>query len=260
MIAMPACPTTSTSAGQRWPNVSPGRRFALTDAAPTTATQRQVRATLLGGRAVGGYRHAPQARRISLELALGAAAQVGIEVTIRRGWRIFVSLAQATALLTGRALDTQLLRLTQALPILDRLPSDRVAHGEQVVSALGVNAVLPLATRLRWYWSAGPEERSVAAMTTEEAYTRGFRLQARASLLRLQPVNPAWLLAHVGLCVGVRRATHYRALFQGEDAPYASGLIQTLASQRAEEQRSSSTAPSGRATMTCTAARRCRCS
>jgi hypothetical protein len=157
---------------------------------------------------VVGYLQEPQPRRIPLSIALGAASQVGIEVTTRRGWRIFVSIGQATTLLVGRAVDTQLPRLSRTLPILDRLPSDRAASGEQVVYALGVNAVLPMAARLRWRWSDGHEERSVATMTTEEAYTRGFRLQARASLPRAaQSVDPIWLLAHAGVCVGVRRGS-----------------------------------------------------
>jgi hypothetical protein len=205
MIAMHACPTTPPPASLQ-PIVSPRRRFALTDAALTAATQRQVRAALLGGRAVVGYLQEPQPHRIPLSFALGAASQVGIEVTTRRGWRIFVSIGQATALLVGRAVESQLPRLSRTLPIFDRLPTDCTASGKQVVYALGVNQVLPVSARLRWRWSDGQEERPVAMMTTEEAYTRGFRLQARASLPRAaQSVEPAWLLASCGVCVGMRR-------------------------------------------------------
>jgi hypothetical protein len=180
MIATDIRPTTVNPAGHLWPIASPGRRFALTDTALTSATQRQVRAALLGGRAVVGYLE-PQARRIPLRFALGSASQVGIAVTTRRGRRIFVSLAQAITLLVGRVVETQLPQLRHTLPILDRLPTDRAASGEQVVYALGVNQVLPMAARLRWRWSDGHEERPVAAMTTEEAYTQGFRLRARAA-------------------------------------------------------------------------------
>jgi hypothetical protein len=51
---------------------------------------------------VVGYLQEPQPRRIPLSFALGSAFQVGIAVTTRRGWRIFVSSAQAITLLTGR--------------------------------------------------------------------------------------------------------------------------------------------------------------
>jgi hypothetical protein len=116
-------------------------------------------------------------------------------------------MAQAITLLVGGAVDAQLPRLSRTLPILDRLSTDRAASAHQVAYALGVNQVLPMAARLRWRWSDGQEERPVAAMTTEEACAHGFQLRARASLPRLQAVDPAWLLANCGICVGMRRGS-----------------------------------------------------
>lgn len=153
---------------------------------------------------VATYLHQPQGRRVSLGLALRTSV-AGMKVTTVQGRRVFVSLAQAATLLSGQPVSMDVPRLSRPLPTVDRLPTDRALGADQVVYALGVNQVLPVAARLRWRWSNGHEERSVAAMTTEEAVAQGFQLRARVSLPRLQAVDPAWLLANCGVCVGVRR-------------------------------------------------------
>jgi hypothetical protein len=143
---------------------------------------------------------------VALELALGTHDYLAdIAVTTVQGRRVFVSLAQAVTLLSGQPVSMDVPRLSRTLPIRDRLPTDLAIGADQVIYALGVNQVLPVAARLRWRWSDGHEERPVAAMTTEEAVAQGFQLRARASLPRLQAVDPAWLLANCGVCVGVRR-------------------------------------------------------
>lgn len=182
--------------------------LTLTDAALRPQHSCALRSALAGGQMAPAYLRQPQGRRVALERALGIHGYLaGVAVTTVAGRWVFVSIAQAIALLVGGAVDAQLPRLSRALPILDRLPTDLAVCADQVVYAIGVNQVLPMAARLRWRWSDGQEERPVAAMTTEEACAHGFQLRARASLPRLQAVDPAWLLASCGVCVGVRRGS-----------------------------------------------------
>jgi hypothetical protein len=65
--------------------------------------------------------------------------------------------------------------------------------------------------------------------------------QLRTRLRRIGALQEACRLTFgraalpVILCESAQRAAHYRAIFQDDDAPCAWGLIQTLASQQAEE-------------------------
>ncbi|NTU83739.1 MAG: hypothetical protein HGA45_30930, partial [Chloroflexales bacterium] len=180
-------------------------RYALTAHAPRH--HRQVLATLAGGRVDAAYLPPPVSRRVRLELALHAdqpgSCGAGFEVTTVQGWRIFVSLAQAVALLVGRPVEAQVPRLSHPLPTIDRLTD---IGGDQVVYALGVNQPLPMAARQCWYWSSDHEERPLAAMTAEDAAREAFQLRSRVGLPKTpQAVDPAWILANCGVCVGVRR-------------------------------------------------------